>query len=55
MTIWADLIPFVRYEEYDTQYKMPDGYAKLGKNARIDITVGINFPLSSQFVLKADR
>ncbi|MCK4563305.1 MAG: hypothetical protein KAU94_01370 [Verrucomicrobia bacterium] len=50
----ADLIPFVRYEEYDTQYKMPDGYAKLGENARTEITVGINFPLSSQFVLKAD-
>lgn len=50
----ADLVPFVRYEEYDTQYTMPDGYAKAGKNDRTDITVGVNMPLTQQFVVKAD-
>jgi len=50
----ADLIPFVRYEEYDTQHKVPSGTVKDGKNNRTDITVGINFPLTQSFVLKAD-
>lgn len=50
----ADLIPFVRYEEYDTQYKVPAGTVKDGANDRTDITVGINVPLTQQFVLKAD-
>ena len=50
----ADLIPFIRYEEYDTQYKVPSGTVKDGKNDRTDITVGINFPLTQSFVLKAD-
>jgi len=50
----ADLIPFVRYEEYDTQHKVPDGTVKDGANERTEITVGINFPLTYQFVVKAD-
>jgi hypothetical protein len=50
----ADLIPFVRYEEYDTQHKVADGAVKDGANDRTDITVGVNFPLTYQFVLKAD-
>jgi len=50
----ADLIPFVRYEEYDTQHKVPDGTVKAGANERTEITVGINFPLTYQFVVKAD-
>jgi hypothetical protein len=50
----ADIIPFVRYEEYDTQYKMPTGGTANGDNDRTDITLGVNFPLSQQFVVKAD-
>lgn len=50
----ADVLPFVRYEAYDTQYKVPDGTVKDGANDRTDISVGINFPLTHQFVLKAD-
>jgi len=50
----ADLIPFVRYEEYDTQHKVATGTVKDEANDRTDITVGINFPLTQQFVLKAD-
>jgi hypothetical protein len=50
----ADLIPFVRYEEYDTQHKVPAGTVKDGANDRADITVGVNMPLTQQVVLKAD-
>jgi hypothetical protein len=50
----ADLIPFVRYEVYDTQHEVPDGTVKDGANDRTDITVGLNMPLTGQFVLKAD-
>jgi hypothetical protein len=50
----ADILPFVRYEEYDTQHKVTTGTVKDGANDRTDITVGVNFPLTYQFVLKAD-
>jgi hypothetical protein len=50
----ADLIPFVRYEQYDTQYKVDSGTTKDGANERTEITLGINFPLTRLFVLKAD-
>ncbi|MEE9367800.1 MAG: hypothetical protein V3V05_02935 [Pontiella sp.] len=51
----AELIPFVRYEKYDTQHKLPGGVpAATGANDRTEITVGANFLLTSQFVLKAD-
>jgi hypothetical protein len=50
----ADILPFVRYEEYDTQHKVPTGTVKNDANERADVTVGINFPLTYQFVLKAD-
>ncbi len=50
----TDLIPFVRYEEYDTQHKVPTGTVRAGVNDRTEITVGINVPLTYQFVLKAD-
>lgn len=50
----ADLIPFVRYEEYDTQYKVPTGVTKDGQYERSEVTVGVNFPLNRQFVMKAD-
>jgi len=50
----ADVIPFVRYEWYDTQHKVPTGVTKDGANERTIVTVGVNFPLTQQFVLKAD-
>jgi hypothetical protein len=50
----ADIQPFVRYEEYDTQHEVTAGTVKDGANDRTDITVGINFPLTQQLVLKAD-
>ncbi len=50
----SDIIPFVRYEEYDTQYKVAAGTVKDEANDRTDITLGVNFPLTEAFVLKAD-
>lgn len=50
----ADVIPFIRYEEYDTQHDVPAGVTKNGNNERSEITVGVNFPLTQQFVLKTD-
>lgn len=50
----ADLIPFVRYEEYDTQHKVAAGTVKNGANDRTEVTLGINLLLTHQFVLKAD-
>jgi hypothetical protein len=51
----SDLIPFVRYERYDTQYEMDEGTSDDGgKYDRTDITVGLNWLLTSDFVVKAD-
>ncbi len=50
----SDAIVFVRYEEYDTQHKMPSGIAK-DKSKDIDeLTFGVNFYLTPNFVIKAD-
>jgi hypothetical protein len=44
----------VRYEEYDTQHKMPSGIPK-DKSKDIDeLTFGVNFYLTPNFVIKAD-
>ena len=50
----SDATVFVRYEEYDTQHKMPSGIAK-DKSKDIDeLTFGVNFYLTPNFVVKAD-
>ncbi len=50
----SDATVFVRYEEYDTQYKMPSGIAK-DKSKDIDeLIFGVNFYLTPNFVVKAD-
>ncbi len=50
----SDATVFVRYEEYDTQYEMPSGIAK-DKSKDIDeLTFGVNFYLTPNFVVKAD-
>ncbi len=50
----SDATVFVRYEEYDTQHKMPSGVAK-DKSKDIDeLTFGVNFYLTPNFVVKAD-
>jgi len=50
----AAIIPFVRYEEYDTQYRLPSAVTASGANDRTEVTLGVNVPLSSQFVVKVD-
>ncbi len=50
----SDVVLFVRYDDYDTQYKMPDGVLANPKGDRDDLTLGVNFYLTPNFVLKAD-
>jgi hypothetical protein len=50
----ADATVFVRYEEYDTQYKMSSGLAADPTKDIEEITFGINFYPTSNFVIKAD-
>lgn len=56
--IWQDgdkdLTPFVRYEEYNTQESVAAGYTIDPKNDEKVTTVGVNFRLHPQVVLKAD-
>lgn len=50
----ADLIPFIRYEEYDTQHAVSGGVVDNDDNQRTEITIGCNIELTSQFVAKVD-
>ena len=49
-----DVAPFVRYERYNTQASVADGYTVDPKNSETVITRGVNFKLHPQVVLKAD-
>ena len=49
-----DLAPFVRYERYNTQESVAEGYTTDLKNDETVTTVGVNFKLHPQVVLKAD-
>lgn len=51
------LIPFVRYEAWNTQETMPEGYEALEDNSRYDasqITVGIAYQPIPQLIFKGD-
>jgi hypothetical protein len=48
------LSPFVRYEFFDTQAKMPGGFARDPANRDYVFTSGFSFHLHPQVVLKAD-
>lgn len=50
----ADATVFVRYEEYDTQHSMPTGIAQTAGKDIEEITFGVNFYLTPNFVVKAD-
>ena len=50
----ASLIPFVRYEEYNTQHKMAAGATADGKYDRSEVTLGASFLLTQNFVVKGD-
>jgi len=50
----SDAVVFVRYDDYDTQYKMPSGVAADPAGSRTEWTAGLTFYPTSQVVLKAD-
>ncbi len=50
----SDATVFVRYEEYDTQHEMPSGIAKNKSKDMDELSFGVNFYLTPNFVVKAD-
>lgn len=50
----SDMAIFARYEDFDTQYKMPAGVAANPAGDRTAWTVGVNFYLTPSLVAKAD-
>lgn len=50
----AALIPFARYERYDLQARVPDGFGKSGRHDVNLWTVGVNYKPLPEIVLKAD-
>jgi hypothetical protein len=50
----SDAVAFVRYDDFDTQYKMPSGVAKDPAGDRDEWTFGANFYLLPNLVFKAD-
>ena len=49
-----NLIPFMRYEQYDTQAAVPVGYERNPANDVTEITVGLAFQPIPQLILKTD-
>ncbi|AQT67386.1 Phosphate-selective porin [Anaerohalosphaera lusitana] len=50
----TDMIVFARYDDYDTQYQMPFGVAANPAGDRNEITLGVSWKLTPDFVVKAD-
>jgi hypothetical protein len=50
----AGLLPYMRYEQYDTQARVPTGYDRNPENDVRELTVGLSFKPIDQLVLKAD-
>ena len=50
----ASLTPFVRYEELNTQDKVPAGFTASGKNDTEILTVGLNFKPIAEIVTKVE-
>ncbi len=50
----VDLVPFVRYDRYDTQHAMPEGVMAASGKDRQDWTFGLAFYPVPNLVLKAD-
>lgn len=49
-----EIAPFLRYERYNTQASVPSGFSADPKNNERVTTLGLNFKLHPQVVLKAD-
>lgn len=50
----SDAVVFLRYDDFDTQHKMPSGIARNPAGDRREWTVGVNFYPTANLVLKAD-
>lgn len=50
----SSFVPFIRYEEYDTAHKQSDGSASDGSNHMTEVTAGVSWLLTQNFVVKAD-
>jgi len=50
----SDAVAFLRYDDFDTQHKMPAGVARNPAGNRNEWTLGINLYLTPSFVIKAD-
>ncbi len=48
------LAPFVRWEQYDTQAKVPTGFFRNPANNRSDLTIGLNYKPIPNVVVKAE-
>jgi hypothetical protein len=48
------LLPYLRYEQYDTQAAVPAGYARNPENDIQELTAGVAFQPIDQLILKAD-
>jgi len=48
------LAPFVRWDQFDTQAKVPSGFERNPANDRKDITIGLNYKPIPQVVVKAE-
>ena len=50
----SDAVVFLRYDDFDTQYRMPDGVSKNPAGDRTEWTIGAAFWPTPNFVIKAD-
>jgi len=50
----SQLIPFIRYSNYDTQYAIEEGFTKNKDYAKTAITTGVSYKITSGSVVKAD-
>ena len=48
------LAPFVRWEQYDTQSRVPSGFERNPENDRRDLTIGLNYKPIPNVVVKAE-
>ena len=48
------LAPFIRYEQFNSQSKMPTGYSASAKNADDVVTAGVSYKPHAQVVFKTD-
>ena len=48
------MIPFLRYENYDTQYKVDDNITKNDAYHREELTLGLGYQMTPGTIVKAD-